>query len=207
MPVRQSYQFSAPSGSNGGLIMGDPVDTKFFNVGNTILRWGIDSDFSNRLRLGGSIAGPGAQSLPVVPYGGFGLPRRTVGTGNQAVTIDDCVINCGGSGANTILDLPPAATCNEQFMYIHKGYNGFAITVEPNGAETISGESNHSFTGFRQWMVIQSNGTGWDIVQFPRNSMTCFVAIIPALSPIRVPWPPLQLQQVRFFGVAQSFST
>lgn len=182
MPVRQSYQFSAPSGSNGGLIMGDPVDTKFFNVGNTILRWGIDSDFTNRLRLGGAVSGPGAQSLPVVPYGGFGLPQRTVGTGAQTVTIDDCVINCGGAGANTTLNLPAAATCADQFMYIHKGYDGFAITVEPAGAELISGESNHSFTGFRQWMVIQSTGAGWNIVQFPPQFYDLLRSYDPALA-------------------------
>lgn len=167
MPVRQSYQFSAPSGSNGGVIAGDPVDFKFFNVGNSLLRWGIDSDFSSRLRLGGSVSGPGGQSLPVVPYGGFGVPRRNVGTGAQAITIDDCVIRCTGSGANTTLNLFPAASFPDALLYIYKGYDGFAITVEPDGAELISGESNHSFTGFRQWMVIQSNGTGWDIIQFP----------------------------------------
>lgn len=167
MPVRQSYQFSAPSGSNGGLVMGDPVDTKFFNVGNTVLKWGLDSDFTGRLRLGGSVAGPGTQSLPVVPYGGFGLPQRSVGNGAQTITIDDCVIQCTGTGANTTLNLPAAATCTDQFMYIQKAYDGFAVTVEPAGAELISGKSNHSYTGFRQWMVIQSTGTGWNIVQFP----------------------------------------
>lgn len=167
MAVRQSYQMSAPSGSDGGVVAGDPVDYKFFNVGNTLLKWGIDSDFTNRLRLGGAVSGPGAQSLPVVPYGGFGLPGRIVGTGAQTVTIDDCVIHCGGAGANTTLNLPAAASCVDQILYIHKDYDGFSVIVEPNGAETISGESNHSFTGFRQWMVIQSTGLKWNIILFP----------------------------------------
>jgi hypothetical protein len=180
MPVRQSYQMSAPSGNDGGVIMGDPVDYKFFNVGNTVKRWGLDSDFSGRLRLGGSVAGPGAASLPVVPYGGFGLPRRSVGTGAQTVTIDDCVIRCSGAGANTILNLFSAASFPDSILYIQKDYDGNSVTVEPAGVETISGEPNHSFTSYRQWMVIQSDGANWQIIQYPPQFLELLRSYDPA---------------------------
>lgn len=163
MPVRQSYQFSAPSGSNGGLVMGDPVDTKFFNVGNTVLKWGLDSDFTGRLRLGGSVAGPGAQSLPVVPYGGFGAVGRTV-TGIVAVTVDDYVIRCNTSGGNVTLNLPAAASMRDQFLDLYKVDTANLVNVVANGAELISGLGTFTFGEYQVPIRIRSNGAGWDVL-------------------------------------------
>lgn len=166
MPVRQTYQMNAPSGNNGGLILGEPLDVKGRRLAGGI-PWMMDLDVTNRVRLGDTVGGGRSGiAAPVIPYGGFGLAERGVGTGAQTVTVDDCVIHCNGAGANTTLNLFSAADNPGAFLYIHKNYDGFAITVEPAGAETISGESNHSFTGFRQWLVIQSDGTNWQIIQY-----------------------------------------
>lgn len=162
MPVRQSYQYSAPSGNGGGLVMGDPVDTKFFNVGNTVLKWGLDSDITGRLRLGGSVAGPGAQSLPVVPYGGFGVVGRNV-SGSVTVTVDDCVLRCDSSGGNVTLNLPAAATMVDQFLDIYKTDAANSVTIDPNAAELINGESTYTFSGNRSPVRIRSNGTAWEV--------------------------------------------
>lgn len=163
MAVRQSYQFSAPSGSNGGLVMGDPVDTKFFNVGNTVLRWGIDSDFTNRLRLGGSVAGPGGQSLPVVPYGGFGVPGRTV-SGVVTVTVDDVVLRCNSAGGNVTLNLPAAANMADQYLDLYKIDLANLVNVVANGAELISGLGTFTFGEYQVPIRIRSNGVGWDVL-------------------------------------------
>ena len=167
MPVRQTYQMNAPSGNGGGLILGEPTDVKGRRLAGGI-PWMLDMDVTNRVRLGDTVAGGRSGiAAPVIPYGGFGLAERGVGAGAQAVTIDDCVIHCNGAGANTTLNLFPATGNPGAFLYIHKNYDGFAIIVEPAGAETISGESNHSFTGYRDWMVIQSDGANWQIIKYP----------------------------------------
>ena len=163
MPVRQSYQMNAPSGSNGGLIAGDPLDFKFWNVGNTLLRWGIDSDFTNRLRLGGSAAGPGAQSLPVVPYGGSGLVERYL-SGVINVTRDDAVIRCDTGSGNVTVQLPAANTMTDLVINISKMNAPNVVTVLPTGAEFINGFSQFRLLGLRDAVFLRSNGSGWDLL-------------------------------------------
>lgn len=164
MPVRQSYQFSAPSGSNGGLIMGDPVDTKFFNVGNTILRWGIDSDFTNRLRLGGAVSGPGAQSLPVVPYGGFGLVEVFSAGPTINVTPDNAVVRCNTGLNNVTVQLPAANTMTDLVLNVSKTNAPNLVTILPNGAELINGFTSYVLSGLREAVFLRSNGSGWDML-------------------------------------------
>ncbi len=167
MAVRQTYQMNAPSGNGGGLILGEPLDVKGRRLAGG-LPWMMDLDVTNRVRLGDTLGGGRSGiATPVVPYGGLGLAQRNVGNGAQAVTIDDCVIHCNTAGANTTLNLFSAVLQPDAILYLHKNYDGFAVIVEPSGAETISGEGNNSFTGFREWMVIQSDGANWNIIQFP----------------------------------------
>jgi len=166
MAVRQTYQMNAPSGNGGGLILGEPLDVKGRRLAGG-LPWMMDLDVTNRVRLGDTAAGGRSGiATPVVPYGGLGLAQRNVGNGAQAVTIDDCIVHCNTAGANTTLNLFAAATQPDAILYIHKNYDGFAVIVEPAGAETISGETNNSFTGFREWMVIQSDGANWQIIKY-----------------------------------------
>lgn len=166
MPVRQTWQLNAPSGNAGGLILGEPADIKGRRLAGG-LPWMMDMDVTNRVRLGDTVAGGRSGiSAPVVPYGGWGFAQRGVGTGAQAVTVDDVVIHCNGAGANTTLDLFSAAANPGAVLYLHKNYTGFAVTVQPTGGETISGEANHSFTTYRDWMVIQSDGVNWEIIKY-----------------------------------------
>lgn len=167
MAVRQTYQMNAPAGNGGGLILGEPCDVKGRRLAGG-LPWLLDMDVSNRVRLGDTVlGGRSGIAAPVVPYGGFGMAQRGVATGAQTATIDDLVIHCNGAGANTTLTLFTAAAQPDAILYIHKNYSGFAVIVQPTGGETISGEGNHSFAGFRDWMVIQSDGVNWQIIKYP----------------------------------------
>lgn len=166
MAVRQTYQMNAPSGNGGGVILGEPCDVKGRRLAGGI-PWLLDMDITNRVRLGDTVAGGRSGiSAPVVPYGGFGLAQRTVASGAQAVTADDCVIHCNGALANTTLNLFSAADNPGAMLYIHKNYDGFSVIVQPAGAQTISGEANNSFTTYRDWMVIQSDGANWQIIKY-----------------------------------------
>lgn len=163
MAVRQSYQFNAPSGPNGGLILSDPSDIKFWNLTNALLRWGVDSDATNRLRLGDSLlAGAPHQSMPVVPYGGFGLVQRNV-SGVVAVTADDAVLRIDTSGGNATVNLPAAATMENQFLDLYKLVTANSVIIDPNGAELINGEATYTFTGNRSPVRIRSTGTAWEV--------------------------------------------
>lgn len=163
MPVRQTYQYNAPSGNGGGLVLADPVDIKFWDIPNALLRWGVDSDFTNRLRLGDSVA-RGGTPFPVVPYGGFGLVARVV-SGAVTVTADDAVLRCDSSAGNVTLNLPAASTMADQFLDIYKLSASNTVTIDPNAAELINGETTYVFSGNRQPVSIRSNGTGWEIFQ------------------------------------------
>lgn len=165
MAVRQTWQLNAPSGFSGGLILGEPADVKGRRLAGGI-PWLMDMNFTNRLQLGDTVAGGRSGiSVPVVPYGGFGLVGRTVTAGAVTVTSDDSVIRCDTSGGAITLNLPPAASVVDQFLWILKANAGSVVTVDPSGAELIGGLATLSILYGLSPVIIRSNGTSWDIFE------------------------------------------
>lgn len=165
MPVRQTYQMNAPSGNNGGLILGEPLDVKGRRLAGG-LPWMMDLDVTNRVRLGDTLGGGRSGiATPTVPYGGFGLVGRTVTAGAVAVTVDDAVIRCDTSGGTVTLNLPAAASAVDQILMLIKTSATATVVIDPSGAELINGQATYSFFNFLSPVIVRSNGTSWDVFE------------------------------------------
>lgn len=165
MPVRQTYQMNAPSGNNGGLILGEPLDVKGRRLAGG-LPWIMDLDVTNRVRLGDTVAGGRSGiSVPTVPYGGFGLVGRNA-SGVVTVTPDDAVIRLDTTAGAATVNLPAVATMTDQFLDIilaTTGGTSNGYTVVPNGAELINFQTSLSFGQFESAIRIRSNGSMWEV--------------------------------------------
>ena len=63
-----------------------------------------------------------------------------------------------------IVNLPPVATSTDVRYTIKKAVNSTgSITVNPNGAETIDGDTEKIIAQFGVAMSIISDGTQWNI--------------------------------------------
>lgn len=165
MPVRQTYQMNAPSGNNGGLILGEPLDVKGRRLAGG-LPWIMDLDVTNRVRLGDTVAGGRSGiSVPTVPYGGFGLVGRNA-SGVVTVTPDDAVIRLDTTAGAATVNLPAVATMADQFLDIilaTTGGTSNGFTVVPNGADLINFQTSLSFGQFESAIRIRSNGSMWEV--------------------------------------------
>lgn len=165
MPVRQTYQMNAPSGNNGGLILGEPLDVKGRRLAGG-LPWIMDLDVTNRVRLGDTVAGGRSGiSVPTVPYGGFGLVARNA-SGVVTVTPDDAVIRLDTTGGPATVNLPAVATMADQFLDIilsTTGGTANGFTVVPAGGDLINFQTSLSFGQFESAIRIRSNGSMWEV--------------------------------------------
>lgn len=86
-------------------------------------------------------------------------------TANYTATLsDDVILVDAGSGAVTIA-LPAASTASGKRYTIKKTDVGTnAVTVDPNGSETIDGATTLAIAGQGDAYTIVSNGTAWWII-------------------------------------------
>jgi len=81
---------------------------------------------------------------------------------------------CDATSGNIIANLPAAASCNGMPLAFKKTDASVnTVIVTPNGTEKIDGQGDITLTDQYQWLVIISNGTGWDDVSAtPSNPIT-----------------------------------
>jgi hypothetical protein len=65
---------------------------------------------------------------------------------------------------NITFSLQAAATCGAGFRYVIKNMSANTITVDPNGAETIDGQSSFSLDIQYGTLTIITDGSNWFIV-------------------------------------------
>lgn len=90
--------------------------------------------------------------------------RSVSANGNIAAT-DDVILATGGAGGIT-LTLPAPGTVTGQPFIIKKvdSAAGF-ITINPNGAETIDGQTSWQLVNQYQAVELMSDGTNWQVMR------------------------------------------
>lgn len=101
---------------------------------------------------------------PVAPGGGLTLGIRTT-TAAPTLTANDHTILCNAAAGAIPVALPSAASMTGRELVFKKiDASGNAVTITPNGAETIDGAGSLPLNS--QWAraTIQSNGVGWFVL-------------------------------------------
>lgn len=113
-------------------------------------------------RMGAPQIAVGTGDAPASLGGGCGV--RTV-IGDYTALSTDCIILASATLAAITVSLPVAATALDKEYTIKKIDSSVnAVTIDPDGAETIDGAATKVISS--QWSAahIVSNGTGWFIV-------------------------------------------
>lgn len=108
-----------------------------------------------------STDGAGALSWASLPAQGV----TAVTTSPYTVLATDGTLSVNCTGGAVTVNLPAAASHAGRILHVKKvDSSGNAVTVEPNGAETIDGASNATVSTQWSTLSIQSDGTNWLIL-------------------------------------------
>ncbi|NLJ06064.1 MAG: hypothetical protein GX437_00185 [Sphingobacteriales bacterium] len=123
--------------------------------------YGNKGTFFNRHAV--SIGTETANSLLQV-NGSISLPIVTKSAAYTA-TLSDYTILCDGNSSAFTISLPAASAIKGRIYVIKKtDASSNAITVDGNGSETIDGNATYSLTSKNQFVMIQSDGSGWQVI-------------------------------------------
>jgi len=89
------------------------------------------------------------------------LPKRNINA-NHSIGEGDCVIVADASSSNITVTLPPVSNVEDcYFRIIKKDSSVNTVTIQPSGADTIEGDSNHVLVLQYQKAWIWSDGDIW----------------------------------------------
>lgn len=84
---------------------------------------------------------------------------------NYTAQPTDFTIRFDATTAPVTLSLPAAATLRGQVYAVMKiDASANTVTIDPNGAELISGDASIMLASRWQSVLIQSNGASWDVL-------------------------------------------
>ena len=91
-------------------------------------------------------------------------PQRSVVFADSPVTVQvsNRVIRFNATGGAMVANLPPAASAvGRTFIFVKTDASANALTVTPNGAETINGAATFLVSNQYQVVALFSDGTNW----------------------------------------------
>lgn len=123
--------------------------------------YGNKGNFFNRHPV--SIGTETANSMLQV-NGSVSLPI-TVKSSAYTATINDYTILCDAGSASFTISLPAASGIKGRIYVIKKtDTSSNTITIDGNGSETIDNSSTYTLSASKQFVMIQSDGSGWQII-------------------------------------------
>lgn len=91
-------------------------------------------------------------------------PLRSTSSTSVTVTPGDGTIICTNTN-NATVAIPSAANLPNRIIVVKKGANNTAtVTLDPNGSETIDGATTYVLYVVNDYVVIQSDGSNWQVV-------------------------------------------
>lgn len=111
---------------------------------------------------------------------GFSANQVAVSTTYTSLLSDDLIVADPTSGAFTVNLLTAAGSTNGKIYTLMKSEaatNLNAVTVDPNGSETVGGLTTTTLNTAGEWIRIQSNGTNWLLIGrgYPTKNVACTV--------------------------------
>ncbi|HYF45357.1 MAG TPA: hypothetical protein VD926_04040 [Acidimicrobiales bacterium] len=140
----------ATSFTAGAVLFGNGTSPLAIDASNLFF-----DDANNRLGLD---TGTPLSTLDV--NGSLGLKIRSVTVGTYTAADEAVLLADTGSGSITY-ELPAAASVNRRVYTVVKTASANTVTIDPNGAETISGAATFAFTTQYETVSFISNGTTW----------------------------------------------
>lgn len=96
---------------------------------------------------------------------GLDLAITTKTAAYTATSADDTIL-CDASGGAFTVSLPAAAAVSGKVYVIKKiDSSANAVTIDPNGSETIDGATTNALSSQNQRRHIQSDGTNWQRIE------------------------------------------
>jgi hypothetical protein len=110
-----------------------------------------------------------SNSVDANPGGGGGggsssgsLSVQSQKTGNYTASASEVVlVNLVTAGANVTVTLPAASADAEVVIKIAGAANGYIVTVDGNGSETIDGSTTRTMDSDNEIMHVVSDGSNW----------------------------------------------
>ncbi len=106
--------------------------------------------------------GTGAPLSSLHVDGSFGTNVTTV-TSNLSLTDQHSTIKCNPA-VSLVIRPPQASTATGRVYQINNISATGSVTIDPYVAEYIDGQSTYTFSGQYNSIIIQSDGTGWNIL-------------------------------------------
>ena len=103
-----------------------------------------------------------ASGAKVIRYSGIIIYNVVTKTSNYTASNGDCVLADASSGAITVTLPSPSSNAIVNVKKIDSSTN--AVTVEPNGSETIDGSSSKTIDTQYESYTFISDGTNWYII-------------------------------------------
>ena len=122
---------------------------------------GTTSTFGNNVGIGTWVP-----SSTFTVMGSMAVKVLANQTSNYLATASDNIIlvNANSGAVNITLPLAASVTGREYIIKKTDSNTSFAVTITPNGADTIDGQSSVSTTLQYQSYTVVSDGTNWDII-------------------------------------------
>lgn len=158
-------QLRAFNSSNTEMINIDPSGPVYFNnVSNFGIGIPVGTPLTQKFMVSGSGSFTGSLTSTGLITGGAAFSRRTV-TGAYTIIDSDLTVTVNNTSGGVIISLPSATGTSGKVFIVKKISPALNdVTLEPDGAELIDGVANRVLTLQFSAMVLQSNGTGWDIL-------------------------------------------
>lgn len=170
----------ATARADQGLALGSGTTVAAAHTSSIALGHGATTNAVKQLMIGAAAAG---SNILAVHFNGSATPLIVAdGSGNAAfngnVNPPSTTLVLGtllNSGHGTVrvdatvggltIDLPPAASVpNKVYTIIKVDVSGNAVTIDADGGELINGATTFPLAAQFDKVVIQSNGTSWDII-------------------------------------------
>lgn len=89
----------------------------------------------------------------------------TTTAASYTATTSDHVIRCNATSGNLTVTLPAAASCSGLILHVKKvDATAYYVRLDGNSSETIDGDATFDLLLEGENLMIQSNGTSWDVL-------------------------------------------
>ncbi|MBV6514153.1 MAG: hypothetical protein FMNOHCHN_03743 [Ignavibacteriaceae bacterium] len=147
------FDIIAPTTTKGDLIV---------HNGTTNIRLPVGTN--NHVLTADSAETSGVKWAALPSAGNLSVTSKTA---NYTATTSDDIIKCDATSGSFIITLPTASGNTGKVFYIIKTDSSLsnAVTIEPDGTETIDGYTNRILTTQHEQLQIVSDGSNWLILE------------------------------------------